>query len=81
MKSDLSKKYELFQRLLVQAREDAGLSQQDVAEKLGRPQSYVSKCELGKRRMDVVEFLEIAQAVGFNPVDFVRKLSSGKVRH
>ena len=74
MKSDLSKKYELFQRLLIQAREDAGLSQQDVATRLGRHQTYVSKCERGERRMDLIEFLEIARAIGFNPHKFIKKL-------
>lgn len=75
MKSDLSKKYELFQRLLIQAREDAGLSQQDVADRLGRHQTYVSKCERGERRMDLIEFLEIAKAIGFNPNTFIKKLN------
>jgi ribosome-binding protein aMBF1 (putative translation factor) len=75
MKSDLSKKYELFQRLLIQAREDAGLSQQDVADRLRRHQTYVSKCERGERRMDLIEFLEIAKAIGFNPNTFIKKLN------
>jgi ribosome-binding protein aMBF1 (putative translation factor) len=75
MKSDLSKKYELFQRLLIQAREDAGLSQQDVADRLRRHQTYVSKCERGERRMDLIEFLEIAKAIGFNPNSFIKKLN------
>ena len=74
MKSDLSKKYELFRRLLIQAREEAGLSQQDVAGRLGRHQTYVSKCERGERRMDLIEFLEIARAVGFDPHKFIRKI-------
>jgi transcriptional regulator with XRE-family HTH domain len=74
MKSDLSKKYELFQRLLIQAREEAGLSQQDVAGRLGRHQTYVSKCERGERRMDLVEFLEIAKAISFDPHKFIKKL-------
>jgi transcriptional regulator with XRE-family HTH domain len=74
MKSDLSGKYEQFQRLLIQAREDAGLSQQDVADRLGRHQTYVSKCERGERRMDLIEFLEIARAVGFDPHKFIKKL-------
>ncbi|HEX8145285.1 MAG TPA: helix-turn-helix transcriptional regulator [Pyrinomonadaceae bacterium] len=70
----MSGKYEQFQRLLIQAREDAGLSQQDVADRLGRHQTYVSKCERGERRMDLIEFLEIARAVGFDPHKFIKKL-------
>jgi transcriptional regulator with XRE-family HTH domain len=76
MKSDLSEKYERFQHLLIQAREGAGLSQQDVANRLGRHQTYVSKCERGERRMDLIEFLEIAQVIGFDPHKFIKKLKS-----
>jgi ribosome-binding protein aMBF1 (putative translation factor) len=66
--------YERFQRLLVEARKKSGLSQQAVADRLGRPQTYVSKCERRTRRLDVIEFLEMAQAVDFDPVSFIRKL-------
>jgi transcriptional regulator with XRE-family HTH domain len=76
MKPDLSEKYEQLQRLLIQAREEAGLSQQDVAERLGRHQTYISKCERGERRMDLIEFLEIAKAIGFDPQKFIKKLRS-----
>jgi transcriptional regulator with XRE-family HTH domain len=74
MKSDLDDTYERFQSLLLEARKKSGLSQQEVADRLGRPQTYVSKCELGTRRMDVVEFLEIAEVIGFDPLTFLRKL-------
>lgn len=62
--------------MLVEARKKSGLSQQEVADRLGRPQTYVSKCELGTRRMDVIEFLEIAQVIGFDPIAFLRRLRS-----
>jgi transcriptional regulator with XRE-family HTH domain len=76
IKSGLTKKYEEFSRLLVEERQNAGLSQQELADQLGRPQTYVSKCERGTRRMDVIEFLEIARAVGFDPTEFIKKLTS-----
>jgi ribosome-binding protein aMBF1 (putative translation factor) len=66
--------YERFQQLLVEARRTSGLSQQEIADRLGRPQTYVSKCERGTRRMDVVEFIEMAEVVGFDPIVFIRKL-------
>jgi hypothetical protein len=47
-----------------------------AADRLGRPQTYVSKCELGTRRMDVVEFLAMSEVLGFNPAAFVNKLRS-----
>jgi transcriptional regulator with XRE-family HTH domain len=48
--------------------------QSDVARRLRRPQSFVSKYEGGERRLDLVEFLHIARAVGFDPARFVERL-------
>ena len=42
--------------------------------RLNRPQSFVAKYETGERRIDVVEFLEIAEAVGFDPSELIREL-------
>ncbi len=67
------KRYERFRALLIEARKDAGLTQEEVAERLRRPQSFVWKIENGVRRVDVVEFLEIARAIGFNPLTFLTK--------
>lgn len=53
--------YRLFLRRLREARLAAGLTQAQVAAKLQRPQSYVSKCESGERRVDVVELQRFAQ--------------------
>ena len=76
MKAGSDETYARFQEMLVEARKKSRLSQQEVADRLGRPQTYVSKCELGTRRMDVVEFLEMAEVLGFDPVAFVKKLQS-----
>lgn len=46
----------------------AKLTQQAVADRLGKPQSYVAKVEGFERRLDVIEFLMLAKAVGFNPM-------------
>ncbi len=53
--------YRLFLRRLREARQAAGLTQVGVAAKLRRPQSFVSKCESGERRIDVVELQEFAE--------------------
>lgn len=74
MKSRSSDTYVRFRKMLVEARKKNGLSQQEVADRLGRPQTYVSKCELGTRRMDLIEFLEMAEVIGFDPVLFIRKI-------
>jgi ribosome-binding protein aMBF1 (putative translation factor) len=53
-----------FLARLRRAREDAGLTQVQVAKQLGRPQTWVSKCELGERRVDFVELEDLAATYG-----------------
>lgn len=57
---------------LVASRTAAGLTQQDVADALGKPQSYVAKVEGLERRLDVIEFLEFAKAIGIDPMPVLR---------
>lgn len=57
---------------------DANLRQQDVAARLDWPQSFVAKYESGERRLDVVEFIEVAEAIGFDPADFIRDFRSSE---
>ena len=56
-------------------RKAAGLTQTAVAERLGKPPSYVAKYELGDRRLDVLEYLDVAAAIGFDPSKPLRSLS------
>tara|TARA_B100000965_G_scaffold406790_1_gene448657 strand:- start:44159 stop:44398 length:240 start_codon:yes stop_codon:yes gene_type:complete len=63
-KSLYSKRHKALIRVLKEAREAAGLTQQAVADKLGKPQSFVAKYENGERRLDVVEFLWVTEALG-----------------
>jgi transcriptional regulator with XRE-family HTH domain len=53
--------YKSFRERLEQARRQAGLTQVQVAKRLNRPHSYISKCELGERRVDVVELRQLAK--------------------
>ena len=71
-------KYERLRVLLVEAREEAGLTQVELGKRLRRPQAFVSKIERGLRRVDVLEFLEIARAIGFDPVAFINNLNRRK---
>lgn len=66
--------YAAFTELLKEERKNASLTQAALAKKLRRPQSYVSKYERGDRRLDVIEFIEVARVIGFDPHDFLRKL-------
>jgi transcriptional regulator with XRE-family HTH domain len=63
-----------FRELLVAARKKADLTQAELSSRLNRPQSFVSKYERGERRLDVVEFHEVASALGVDPVQFLAKL-------
>jgi transcriptional regulator with XRE-family HTH domain len=71
-KSVHSPEQQLLRELLVTARAKAGLTQQKLAKRLGQHQSFVAKYEGGERRLDVVEFVTIAQALGADPVRILR---------
>lgn len=73
-KSIFTKKYNLFRELIISARKGVGLSQVSLAKRLKRPQSFVSKYERGERRLDIVEFLEVAKAIGINPLKIIKEL-------
>lgn len=64
-----TKRYRAFLARLRQARDEAGLSQQQVADALDREQTWVSKCEIGERRVDFVELEELAAIYG-KPLDW-----------
>jgi transcriptional regulator with XRE-family HTH domain len=61
-------------KLLKRERREAGLSQQEVAGRLGKPQSFIAKYERGERRLDVVEFCTITRVLGLDPVRALRSL-------
>jgi transcriptional regulator with XRE-family HTH domain len=60
---------------LIEARQQAGLSQREVADKLGKPRSFISKLEGRERRLDVVELIALARALGIKPGDLVEAIS------
>ena len=53
--------------VLVASRRDADLTQAQLAERLGKPASFIAKIEIGERRLDVVEFTAIAKALKVDP--------------
>ncbi|OAV51500.1 transcriptional regulator [Rhizobium sp. WYCCWR10014] len=60
--------------LLVEKREASGLTQTELADKLGEYQSFVARLESGQRRVDVIEFLELARILNFDPLDALGRL-------
>jgi len=66
--------YESLQKALVEARQSKGLTQTEIAMRLGKPQSFVSKYESGERRLDVVEFLGVCQALSVKPSSILNKI-------
>lgn len=60
--------------VLVAAREEAQLTQRDVAKRLKRPNSFVGRIEAGERRVDVIEFIEIARVLGADPRELLDEL-------
>ena len=59
---------------LREAREKAGMTQQQLADALEKPQSFIAKYELGERRLDVIEFLKITRLVKANPIKIIQSL-------
>jgi len=64
IKSIQTKEYAYFLERLCKARLDAGLTQAQVAKKIGRPQSHISNIELGQQRVDIVELKRFAKIYG-----------------
>ena len=71
-----SRRYKNFRVLLIERRKEAGLTQEALAQKLSKPQSFVSKYEKGERRLEVIEYLDVAAAIGFDPQRLIGELES-----
>jgi transcriptional regulator with XRE-family HTH domain len=73
-KTIYSERDKRLRELLKTRRKAAGLTQTVVANRLRKPPSYVAKYEGGDRRLDVIEFLDVAAAIGFDPCRLIRSL-------
>jgi transcriptional regulator with XRE-family HTH domain len=73
-KSKFSSEYSHFLSLLRSAREGRGITQAALAKSLDRDQTYVSKCESGERRVDVVELSHFCKALGIPLYKFIKEL-------
>lgn len=69
-----SEAYNALVEVLVQVRTEARLSQRDLAERLDKPRSYISKIETKERRIDVLELLDMADALDINPQALLHRI-------
>jgi transcriptional regulator with XRE-family HTH domain len=76
VKSIFTSEYGFVLERLVSARKTAGLTQSQLAQKLGKPQSFVSKIERHERRLDVVEFVVMCKALDIAPQTILADLEA-----
>lgn len=79
-KSIYSRDYDAVLRQLRELRKAAGVTQVELADRLGMTQSLVSKIERGDRRLDIIELRTICSAIGVSLVEFVTKLETKLTR-
>ena len=72
-KSLFTRDYDGLRKLLRKKRQAAGLTQVEVARWLDETQSYVSKCERGERRLDLVQLRQFCRAIGISLTEFVKE--------
>jgi len=77
MASVYSEEYQRVITALKKARKERGITQAQLAEALGRPQSFIAKIESGERRLDVVEFVHLARLVGLESEEVLLILKNG----
>jgi transcriptional regulator with XRE-family HTH domain len=70
-----SARHKALIEFLIAKREAAGMTQTQLADKLGEYQSFVARLESGQRRVDVVEFLDIAEILDFDPQKAIKQLA------
>lgn len=71
-----SRRHKALIAMLIKERKAAGMNQTELARALGQYQSFVARVESGERRVDVIEFLDIAKAIGFDPKAAIAKLAA-----
>ena len=72
--------YALLRARLAEARKAAGLTQQELADRIGRPQSFIAKMEGGERSLDVVEFVAIARIIGLDTNSLIEAVADELVK-
>jgi transcriptional regulator with XRE-family HTH domain len=73
-RSVFSDGYKSMLEVLVAARKEAGVTQVELAKRLGKPQPFISYVERGERRVDLIEFCAIAAAMGHKPEQLFKRV-------
>ncbi|MBO6527851.1 helix-turn-helix transcriptional regulator [Erythrobacter sp.] len=73
-KSVFSDAYDILLQELVAARKEAGLTQVELAERIKRPQPFVSYFERGERRLDLIEFVAVSRALEVDPAKLFARI-------
>jgi transcriptional regulator with XRE-family HTH domain len=73
-KSTHTPEYRQLVTLIEETRKSVGLTQQEVARRLQKPQSYIAKVEGAERRIDVIEFIAFAKAYEVDPLELFKRM-------
>lgn len=79
-KSIVSSEYQIFLKLLRNIRTERACTQESLAQAVGETQSFISKCERGERRIDVVELRHLCLGIGIPLTEFIQKFEEALVR-
>jgi transcriptional regulator with XRE-family HTH domain len=69
-------RHEALRKLLIEKRKEAGITQEGLTQLLDTYRTYVTYIERGQRRVDVIEFLELADVLGFDPAEAIKHIHS-----
>jgi transcriptional regulator with XRE-family HTH domain len=75
-----SPRHDALVRFLRESREEAGLTQVQVAKRLGRYQSFITDYERGRKRIDAIELVAICDALGIDPIEALKVIRGVKSR-
>ena len=74
-KTLVTERHQRLIALIIEAREKSGMTQTELADALGEYQSFVARLESGQRRLDVIEFIKLAEILDFDANDLMAEVS------
>ena len=76
--TDMEARHTRLREILTESRKGRDLTQVELGERLGKNQVWISKYEAGSRKLDVIEFVDVAHAIGVDPCDLLQQLNLKK---